>query len=293
MRSFIAVLLCASMLPSQPSEQNERLSARIDSLIAAHPGRYAVAWMDLSSERSFLMNEHESFHAASTMKTPVMIEVFKQAALHRFSLDDTLQVKNVFKSIIDGSEYSLSISDDSDDGIYHQIGKHASIRQLVFQMITVSSNLATNILIELVGPANVMKTLRELGLTEINVLRGVEDSKAFRAGQNNTVTAYGLARMFRLIAEDKVISPEACASMREILRSQEFKSMIPAKLPRDVVVAHKTGSINKVQHDSGIITLPDGRQYVLVILSKELASNEDGIECIAEISKSIYEIMIK
>lgn len=267
------------------------LKLQIDSVLTAATGTYAIAFKDLRSGQRLYINERESFHAASTMKTPVMIEVFKQASAGTFSLDDSIEIGNSFKSIIDGSNYSLDISDDSEDGLYSSLGKKETIRSLVFKMITVSSNLATNILIGKVGPANVMKTMREKGLKDIQVLRGVEDNKAFEAGKNNTTTAYDLSVIFEFIARNKSVSLTASEEMISILLAQRFKSMIPAQLPADVKVAHKTGSITNVQHDSGIVFLPDGRKYVLVILSKNLKSNKDGIKTIADISKIIYDFV--
>ncbi|MFZ4619726.1 MAG: serine hydrolase [Bacteroidota bacterium] len=293
MRSIILLLSMLTVMSGQTTQTVSALNARIDSIIAAHSGRYAVAVKGLQSSFFLYRNEHESFHAASTMKTPVMIEVFKQAEQKKFSLNDSIVIRNSFKSIIDGSEYSLDFSDDSDDGIYHEIGKKLTIAQLMFKMITVSSNLATNILIERVGPDNVMRTMRSLGLNDIQVLRGVEDGKAFKAGKNNTTTAYDLCAIFEMIARKSIASSDACNDMIRILTAQEFKDMIPAKLPSDVIVAHKTGSITNVQHDSGIVYLPDGRSYILVILSKELKNNADGIACAADISRTIYDFMVK
>ncbi len=293
MRTFTLILFAISVMSGQTSKDVAALNAKIDSVVSAHSGKYAIAFKDLGSTMCLYRNEHESFHAASTMKTPVMIEVFTQAALKKLSLQDSVSITNSFKSIIDGSEYSLSFTDDSDDGIYHQIGEKATINHLLFKMITVSSNLATNILIERVGPENVMKTMRGMNLKDIQVLRGVEDSKAFDAGKNNTTTAYDLAVIFEAIARKTIISKEACNSMLDILKAQEFNDMIPAKLPKEVIVAHKTGSITNVQHDSGIIYLPDGRSYILVVLSKELHSNADGIACIADVSKIFYDYLVK
>jgi beta-lactamase class A len=289
MRILSALLVLISVMIGQPSKNISDLNSRIDSLIADHPGEYAVACIDLNSSFKYFRNEHTSFHAASTMKTPVMLEVYRQAAQGMLSLDDSLPIQNSFRSIIDGTEYSLDLSDDSDDDLYVLIGQKRTIRQLLFKMITVSSNLATNILIERVGPENVMRTMEGMGLKEIKVLRGVEDGKAFKAGKNNTTTAYDLARIFESIARGTAVSKEASIDMLSVLKAQRFKDMIPAKLPDNVIVAHKTGSITNVQHDSGIIMLPDGRAYVLVILSSKLRSNADGIACIAELSRVIYD----
>lgn len=276
---------------AQSNKNNSALKRQIDSVLASTAGTYAIAFKDLQTGMRLYINEKEKFHAASTMKTPVMIEVFKQAEEKKFFLTDSIDVINSFKSIIDGSEYSLEISDDSEDGLYSRIGKKETIKNLLFKMITVSSNLATNILIEKVGAENVMKTMNEMGLKDIQVLRGVEDGKAFQAGKNNTTTAYDLSLIFEHIALKKSVSPSASKAMIDILLAQKFNSMIPAQLPAEVKVAHKTGSISNVQHDSGILFLPDGRMYVLVILSKDLKSNGDGIKTIATLSKIIYDFV--
>jgi beta-lactamase class A len=293
MKLYIAVLLAsfAIIMTAQTSKDTSALKSKVDSIIASHKGTFAVAFKDLKTNATLYVNEHERFHAASTMKTPVMIEVFKQIKEKKISLQDSVVIKNSFKSIIDGSDYSLSLTDDSEDGLYDQIGKKATIYDLIYKMITVSSNLSTNILIGIVGPDNVMKTMKSLNVNDLQVLRGVEDTKAFNEGKNNTTTAFDLSILFEMIAKKQMISDESCDAMVKILLAQKFNDMIPAKLPQEVKVAHKTGSITNVQHDSGIIYLPDGRVYILVILSKDLVSNKDGIEAVATLSKVIYNFM--
>lgn len=290
-RILILAIFCIQFMPAKNKKNFSTLQLSIDSVISSHKGDFAVSFKDLSTGSRVDINAHENFHAASTMKTPVMIEVFKQAEERKFSLDDSILVVNSFKSIIDSSDYSLSLSDDSEDGLYNRIGKYETIRNLVFKMITVSSNLSTNILIEKVGPKNVMKTLSQMGLQNIKVLRGVEDGKAFDAGKNNTTTSYDLSVIYEIISSKKSVSQKASEEMLEILFSQKFNSMIPAKLPNTTRVAHKTGSITNVQHDSGIVYLPDGRIYILVVLSKNLASNQEGVDAISNISKLIYDFM--
>jgi beta-lactamase class A len=163
-----------------------------------------------------------------------------------------------------------------------------TIYDLTYQMITVSSNLATNILIDLVDAKNANASMRKLGAKDINVLRGVEDQKAFDKGLSNTTTAYDLMLIFEKIAQNKVIDKNSCEEMRKILFDQKFNEIIPEKLPKTVKVAHKTGSITGVQHDSGIVYLPDGRKYVLVVLSKKLKNVDAGVKMLAEVSEMVY-----
>lgn len=265
------------------------LRKRIGKTLAEHPdGRFAYALLDLQSGDQLLYNEQETFHAASTMKTPVMIEVFKQAAAGKFSMTDSLTVYNEFKSIVDNSKFSLPANTDSEGDLYGRIGSKMTWHDMVFRMITESSNLATNILIDQVGAKNVMKTMRAMGAHEIQVLRGVEDSKAFERGMNNTTTAYDLMLIFKHLAEGTAVNRVSSKAMVKILKAQQFNDGIPGQLPKDVVVAHKTGAIAGIYHDCGIVYLPNGRAYALVLLSGNMEERV-ARETVATVSRSVYD----
>lgn len=272
----LSILVIVVVLLSCNKKQ-DITKALTDTLNVAK-GNFALAFKDLQTGEEILINEHRPFHAASTMKTPVMIEVFKQARAGKFSLDDSVTVKTVFNSIVD-STFSLSPDDDSERTLYTT--NKTTIADLTKKMIVASSNLATNILIEMVDAKNVTQSMRDLGANDIQVLRGVEDNKAFRAGLNNKVTAYDLMLIFSSIVNEN--------EMMDILLAQEFNDIIPANLPKDVRVAHKTGWIKKLHHDSGIVMLPDGRKYVLVILSDSLEDEDAGVRQMAKASKMIYD----
>lgn len=285
-----AIILFAAFLFISCHQQQsaEELKAHIIQKLAAQQGTFAVAFKDLTTGEEIFINEHELFHAASTMKTPVMVEVYKQAAAGKFSVKDSILIKNEFTSIFDGSTFSIDPSVDSDTLLYHEIGKKRTIYSLMYDMIIVSSNLATNLIIELVDAKQVTATMRSIGAQDIQILRGVEDTKAFEAGMNNKVTAYDLMLLFEKIDGEELVNDEASMAMMDILLDQRFKEIIPAKLPNDVKVANKTGSIIGVQHDSGIVFLPDGRKYILVLLSKDLKDAETGVEVLATVSEMIY-----
>lgn len=293
MMRFCSILALLVMTPQTQHSQNlQELKKNVESTINQAQGIFAVSLIDVSTERSLEINAGERFHAASTMKTPVMMEVFLQAKEGRFGLDDSVLVKNEFKSIVDGSTYQMNLDDDSDDSMYKRIGRKTTIRELVHQMITVSSNLATNILIDLVGAKKVTARMRSLGARDIEILRGVEDGKAFEKGLNNSTTSHDLAILFYALARAKAADSASCKAMIDILLEQTFNDKIPALLPKDVKVAHKTGNISRVEHDSGIIYLPDGRAYVLVILSKNLPESTVGKSTIAKISKMVYDSFV-
>ncbi|MFN8355153.1 MAG: serine hydrolase [Spirosomataceae bacterium] len=286
---LINLFFCLCMQPLFAQMSLSELNKQVQERFAKVEGRFAVAYKDLQSGEMLLLNEKESFHAASTMKTPVMMEVYRQTSQGKFKVTDSLVVKNQFKSIVDGSPYSLSTSDDSADDIYKMIGHKMTIYDLVYQMITVSSNLATNVLIDLVDAKNANAFMRKLGAQDIQVLRGVEDTKAFRQGLNNSVTAYDLMLIFDKLSQRKVVSKKASDAMIKVLFDQKFNDLIPQQLPKEVKVAHKTGWITGVHHDSGIVYLPNGKKYVLVILSKQLKNEAEGKKAIADVSEAIYD----
>lgn len=291
--NLLAMLTIGALASCQSKLTQEDLKQQITEQLGKQKGIYAVAYKNLETGEELLILPTEKFHAASTMKTPVMIEVYKQVAEGKFSLTDSITIKNEFRSIVDSSAFSLRQEVDSEQELYSKVGSKASIHDLVYKMIISSSNLATNLIIELVNAKNVTQTMRDLGAPDIEVLRGVEDTKAFNKGWINTTTARDLMIIFEKMAEGETVSPEASQEMIAILTDQEFNTIIPAKLPQDVKVAHKTGSITGVHHDSGIVFLPDGRKYVLVLLSKQVTDEKAATDAMASVSESIYKYTVQ
>lgn len=288
---LLFILFASPFANAQRAETLSVLESEIDSIFDATQGDFALAFTDLSTGEEILINATEEFHAASTMKTPVMIELFKKVEEGKFNLQDSVIVRNEFKSIVSGKPFSLDINRDSGDNLYEKIGEKVSLQDLMIDMIIHSSNLATNLLIELVDAREVTETMRMLGAKDIMVLRGVEDIEAYDAGLSNTTTAYDLMLIFDKIARGEAVSETADARMIQILLAQEHNDMIPALLPEDVKVAHKTGSITGVRHDSGIVLLPNGKKYVLVLLSKNMEEPEKGVAMMAEVSRMIYDFI--
>jgi len=267
------------------------LEKKIVSKFNDETGNFALAFKNLDDGKEILINENEIFHAASTIKTPVMIEFYRQLHQGKLSLKDTLQIKNEFKSIVDGSMYKLSEFDDSDKNTYNKLGQYYSINNLIYEMITISSNFATNILIDYIGANNVTKSMKEIGALNIDILRGVEDIKAFELGLNNTTSAKDLLIIYEKLAKGKIIDNESSAIMIDILKDQKYDDIIPKYLPKNIEVANKTGMITGVHHDSGIVFLKDGRKYVIVLLSKNMSDMESGTEMMARISELIYKTL--
>jgi beta-lactamase class A len=281
----VIVLLQAQ--PSTPAPSETTLLADVNALISRSGAEVAVAFRTLDGELELLSHPDTSFHAASTMKVPIMIELYRQAGAGLLSLDEPLPIRNAFRSIVDGSAYSLSVGDDSDREVYAAIGKTRTLQQLCEAMITVSSNFAANLLIDRLGVEHVRRTVSRLGADGMQVLRGVEDGKAFQKGLNNTTTARGLLVLMEKLAKGEAVGAAADREMIEILKRQTFRDAIPAGLPPGTPVAHKTGSITRIHHDAAIVWGP--RPYVLVVLVRGLDDQNTSAALIAAISRRVFQ----
>jgi beta-lactamase class A len=249
----------------------------------------AVAAYDFEHRTDWGLNSDRFFHAASTIKVPVLLGVFDAIEQGRFKPYSRVHVRNRFLSIIDGSPYRVQSSRDANTAVHAARGKTMMIRELAEHMIVTSSNLATNLLIDVVGLESIQETLTRLHLRGIDLRRGVEDELAWEAGINNRITADGLCSALRLIEEGVAISASASALMLEILHNQRFRSGIPAGLPDEARVANKTGEMSTVAHDGGIVYIEGRRPYVVVILTEWENGGEGRQSAIARISRAIYD----
>jgi beta-lactamase class A len=270
--------------------QEPKLTAaaqQIEKHIADSHADVAVAFRTLDGKLEWSYHADDTFHAASTMKVPVMIELFHQVKEGKLNFDDPLQIHNEFHSLVDGSFFTLNPADDSETDLYKAEGQTRSLGQLCELMITVSSNLAANLLIQKLGVENIRATVHALGADGMNVLRGVEDNKAYEKGMNNTTTARGLQILMTAIAEGKAVDPDSSHRMIEILKRQHSNEGIPAGLPAGTVVAHKTGEFTKMHHDAAIVYAP--RPFILVVLVRGMAEEKDSSEVMGDIARILYE----
>lgn len=232
------------------------------------------------------------FHAASTIKVPILLGVF--AAIDRGDLlpHSRVHVRNRFLSVVEGVPFRVESGRDANSAVHNAIGKMMRVDELAYHMITTSSNLATNLLLGVIGPDSVNRTLKELDVDDgIELKRGVEDELAYDKGISNMVTADGLLRILVLLSEGKAFSPALSRRMMDILHGQEFNQGIPARLPKGARVAHKTGEISTVAHDAGVIYLPKRKPYGLVILTEWAPEGTGRSRTIATISHTIYEFL--
>src|SRR5213594_1383666 len=290
MKRLFLVGLLVAMGRTAHAQDPTALAQRLAERIARAPARaVGLYYRNLAGSDSILIGANLRLHAASTMKLPVMIQMFRDADAGLLRLDDSLTVHTAFPSLVQGAAFTVGKEDDSDSTLYALVGRNRSVRELLELMITRSSNLATNILIERVGASRAQASARALGAWSIQVLRGVEDGAAYRAGLNNTTTARDLGVLLGAIATGRAASRGACDSMLAILGRQEFNEGIPVGVPPGTRVAHKTGWIGEVvYHDAALVYPSAGVGYVLVVLTGGIKEDSVAHNLVADLSRMVY-----
>lgn len=275
--------------------------AHLDDLVHDSAGLHpSVYFKDLSTGESLAINESAPVYPASTFKTAVYLELLYRADRQTLSLDTTIPVRNQFKSVKDGSTFSIETDDEQDEAVLPHLGATMTLRDLGRAMMIRSSNLATNLLLEYLGPDAVSRRCAEIGAGETVIRRGIEDAPARESGLDNVTTARSLGRVIEACEHD-VPGFEVSTATRNLLIQtlfdQKYHDGIPDGLhPQSGArVAHKSGLTSNTKHDSGFIQLPDGRRYVLVVLThgfKESPGVDAARTFIHRVSRAALEHMI-
>jgi beta-lactamase class A len=268
------------------------LGKELDRLAAERKAKaVAVAVHDLETDFRFSLRGDRWFHAASTIKVAVLFALFRAADEGRLRLNDSLHVRNRFFSAAGGTVFHVAADRDATPELYQSIGRAAKISVLAHAMISGSSNLATNLLVDFLSVEYARTALRDARVEGVELRRGVEDHAAHEQGINNQATADGLLSLLSAIRSD-FLSNESKQQVIRILLEQRFNSMIPAGLPSHAMVAHKTGEISTVSHDIGIVYLPEREPYITAILTEFDPDQEGRREAVAAISKAIYRSLL-
>lgn len=272
-----------------PREQSEALREACEK-VARENGAVAIAVALHDAETDFRFEHHADrvFHAASTIKVAILLALFKAIDEGRARADDPLHVRNRFLSGNDGTPFQCDAVSDGYPQLYQLIGRTAKIGTLADSMITSSSNLATNLLLDFLTVDYTRSVLHEARVEGINLRRGVDDERAFEQGMNNETTASGMVDLFSALRGEYLSKPGRDAVIG-ILLKQRFNSMIPAALPAHATVAHKTGEISTACHDAGIVYLPERQPYIVSILTEVARGAQTRRETVAAISKAVFE----
>ena len=295
MRSIFLALLTLFTLPllscasGGPKPVPSVLALRLERFLHPPGGTVAVVYHNLGTGATYARNEAQTFHAASTMKVPVMMALFQAVDNGELRLDQPIPVRNQFQSLADASPFTLDPKDDGDPDLYQAVGSTRPLEELIRRMIARSSNLATNLLIDKIGASRAQDLVRGLGAYRTIILRGVEDEKAYQAGLNNVTAAEDLAVALTALAQGTSFKPASNQKMIEILKEQEFNEKIPAGLPPGTPVAHKTGDITGFHHDAAIVYPPGEKPYILVVMTEGYQDQKEADRTIAAISQVVWE----
>lgn len=236
-------------------------------------GIVGISLKDLLTGETFSVNGKQSFNPASVIKIPVMVEAFHQIEQGKLSMDDLLSLR--FHNKVPGAG---SIQ-------YSREGTRFTVRKLIEEMITNSDNTATNMLIEKLGMYNINVYMDKIGMHHTVIKDPTMLCK--KPGRFNLTTPEDMLLVMDKIYQGQVVSQKASAEMLEVMKRQHHKWGIARYLPRDVVIANKTGSLDFVRNDVGIIM--GDRPYILSIFCKNLPSNHFGSVLVGAMSKVIYD----
>lgn len=252
------------------------LENRINDFIKTQNGNIAVLIKDLSNNEEIKINENMAFRSASTIKLSIMSELLNRVNEGSLNLDDKIELTEKLR--IGG------------DGILKELktGHKFTLEEIMSLMIIVSDNMATNILIDLLGMDNINKTIHNLGLNNTKLQRKMMDSHAVKAGRENFITANDFAYILELIYKGKNINEKCSNIMLDVLKRQQVRGRLDLYLPEEIMIAHKTGDLDNLEHDGGIVYLSD-KEYIICVLTDKTDSNKEGREIIGKISKMVYD----
>jgi beta-lactamase class A len=259
----------AAQMPAPLADFQQRLS----ELAARAPGRVGVAVRDLSTGLETSVNGGSNMPAASVIKIPVMVEVFRQMSLGRVSLDRVVHLRE--------SDRDFGWGDIADAAA----GSGFTVKTLLRAMITDSDNTATNMLIRLVGRQHINATMADLGLRDTylgDYIRSDGDIRSLRT------SAADMARLLQRIALEQVVDAWSCREMIAIMAGQRHNNLIPEPLPKGIEIAHKTGTLHDTLNDVGIVFL--GQQpYVIAVMTTHLADLDAGRDFIRHVSRLAFD----
>jgi beta-lactamase class A len=267
------------------------LAEAVERLVGGLTADASVSvWLGtVEGEVVYARRQRATHYAASTMKLPLLMAAYRRDERGEIDLDAEVPVLNRFRSALDGSPFAIDESEDQDDETWSRVGRTMTLRALARQATVQSGNLATNLLLEHVGTAEVSAVLHDAGCSDLTrITRGIEDTAARGAGLDNRVTAGDLACVMCGIAARRLAGAATCRAVEDLLAAQEHREQVPAGLPEGTYVANKTGWVDGVAHDVALVRPASGPPYVLTVCTTAAASEEALYELNAAISAAAW-----
>lgn len=285
---LLTVCVLAASISAFAENGASKLDARIAEIAANFPGTVGVYARNLETGEEAALNPDRRFPMASVYKIPIMTQVFRDIDAGKLSIDERIEI---------GPE--IRVKPGSGLLRLMQPGLQPTISDLLYLMLTISDNAATDLLLERVGAANVTATLREMGLQNISVDRPTavlirdwlaSPNEKFLRDERDQSSPRAMAELLAKIANGEAASAESCKRMLEVLRNQQFRQRLPRYLP-GVAVLHKTGTIGYTTNDAGIIDMKTQRIAIAVFTEKRDLSvaTIEAEETIGQIARAVYD----
>ena len=264
------------------------MSTSLDDALEALAHRREASisvWMgDIDGRRWFGRDVDRVHPAASTMKLPLVVALYRSADAGDVDLDDEVVVRTTLESQAPGRTYEVTQDYDNDDRPWDRVGDTATLGWLAERAIVRSSNLATNLLIDRIGIDPVNAVYADAGATASRVGRGIQDEAAMAAGRTNVVTAADLAAVLGALARREIATPDSCERIEALLARCEHNDAAAAGLPPGTYFAHKTGWFEGVAHDVGLLRPADEPPFVLAVLTGAELTEADADRLVADVA---------
>ncbi|WP_083961609.1 serine hydrolase [Salinimicrobium terrae] len=280
LRPFLAILFLCSSTALFSQENNaqmlkQKTEKKLQEIFQSSPAITGLVAVDLTSGEKISWNPDVQFPQASSIKIPILIEVFKQASEGKYSLSDRLPVNST--NLVGGTGILKNLDDPAP----------LSIKNLGILMIALSDNSATNSLIDLVGIPKVNKTLQSLGMKQTLLQREMMNSTASARGEENLATPAEAAKILQLLYKGEFINPNVSKEIVDILKMTDREdSRLAAGIAENVDIAFKPGFINGVSVEWAIVNLQQ-RPYAVAIMESHKVSGE-AEEVMEDVSKILY-----
>ncbi|MDQ3629123.1 MAG: class A beta-lactamase-related serine hydrolase [Actinomycetota bacterium] len=261
----------------------------LDALAAEHDAVVSV-WMGGVDGVAWLARDAAHVHpAASTMKLPLLVALYRAVERAELRLDDEIEVRAVLDSVVADRTYETTQDYDNDEEPWGHLGRTATLGWLGSRAIVRSSNLATNLLIDILGLDAVNGVYDDVGAVGCRVRRGIQDLPGSEVGAGNEVDADGLSRVLAAVARHDIASPATCESIERVLAACEHRDGIAAGIPPRTYLANKTGWITDVCHDVALVRPEREEPFVLCVLSAAPLDEDAGHRLVAEVTRVCWE----
>jgi len=244
------------------------------------PGHVGVAIEDVATGATSGINTGAEMPAASTIKIPVMVEVFRQLVAGKFDLQTKLRLRR--------SDKDWGYGDLCDA----PVGGSYSVSRLLSLMIDVSDNTATNMLIRLVGRQRINTTMAGYGLTHTRLSDFIRSEGPSIRWTLRSSPA-DMAHLLGVMAKEQLVDEWSSREMIQILRGQQHNGLLPQPLPPGTAIAHKTGTLHDTLNDVGIVYGASEDPYVIAVMTTDLPTLESGRRFIRGVSKMAYSALGK